>query len=967
MTLFRRREARVRSLGRGPWRPGRLSAIFAVVVGVVSMTVIPADIASAVEMPDLPEIARVNDKTIEEVNEILADATARVDATGRIFFVDRQPPAPSSASTPAAGPYPYAQTFTLHSRPGAQRTIYLDFNGETIQNTAWNGQFGAPAGPFFAEPFSIDGTATFSNSEQDVIQSVWQRVSEDFAPFDIDVTTQDPGAAAITRSGAADAVYGTRALVTDATEIAGTCGCGGIAYVGTFDEAANHAFYQPAFVFAPAQFDDAKNIAEGVSHEVGHNLGLHHDGRTAAGEEYYEGQGSWAPIMGGSYSRPISQWSKGEYTDASNAESDLDVIPGNGGPLLADDHGNTSAAATALGSGPSVTATGLITTDADIDVFKVDAAAGAATFSATPAPVSPNLDIQLQLRNSAGTILVTANPASATVNSDVASGLNASISTTLPTAGSYYLFVSGVGAGSAATTGYSGYASIGRYSLSGTVSSGGPTVSINDAPAVTEGPSGVNATATFTLTLSASSPSTVTVLAATANGTATAGSDYTAVSSVVSFPAGTTSKPFPVTVIGDATVEPTETFTVNLTTPVGVTLGDAQGVATITNDDVGPPVNNNFSAATIVSGLNGTINGTNVAATKEVSEPNHAGQTGGKSVWYRWTAPAAGSVTVDTFGSGFNTVLGIYTGTAVNALTPVASNDDSGGVQSKATFTATTNVVYRIAVDGKSAASGAVKLNWVQVPANNNFAAAAAPVGPNGTVTGTNVGANKEAGEPNHAGLPGGKSVWYRWTAPAAGAVTFDTFGSTFDTVLGVYTGTTVGALTPVTSNNDSGGLQSKVTFTATAGVTYRLAVDGNGAASGAITIHWLQKNDNFLAGTNLTGASGTINGTTVGATKEVGEPNHAGSPGGRSIWFKWTAPTTGTKTFDTMGSGYDTTLGVYTGTAVNALTLVANNDDISARDLDSRVTFPVTAGVTYRIAVDGYGGASGTVKLNWS
>ena len=107
---------------------------------------------------------------------------------------------------------------------------------------------------------------------------MWQRVSEDFAPFDIDVTTQDPGAAAITRSGTGDAVYGTRALVTDATEIASTCGCGGIAYIGTFDEASSHAFYQPAFVFAPAQFDDAKNIAEGVSHEVGHNLGLHHDG-----------------------------------------------------------------------------------------------------------------------------------------------------------------------------------------------------------------------------------------------------------------------------------------------------------------------------------------------------------------------------------------------------------------------------------------------------------------------------------------------------------------------------------------------------------------------------------------------------------------------------------------------------------------------------------------------------------------
>ncbi len=567
---------------------------------------------------------------------------------------------------------------------------------------------------------------------------------------------------------------------------------------------------------------------------MGHNLGLHHDGRTS-GEEYYEGQGSWAPIMGGSYGRPISQWSKGEYTDASNAESDLDVIPANGGTLLADDHGNTSAAATALGSGPSVTATGLITTDADVDVFKVDAAAGAATFSATPAPVSPNLDIQLQLRNSTGTILVTGNPASATVNSDVASGLNASISTTLPAAGSYYLFVSGVGAGSATTTGYSGYASIGRYSLSSTVASGGPTVSINDAPAVTEGPSGVNATATFTVALSAAAPSTVTVLASTANGTATARSDYTAASSVVSFPAGTTSKPFPVTVIGDATVEPNETFTVNLTTPVGVTLGDAQGVGTITNDDVGPPVNNNFSAATTVTGLNGTINGTNVATTKEVGSPTTPG---------RPAASRSGTGGRRRGRVGERRHLRQRLQHRPRDLHRHLGQRPHPGRQQRRQWRRPEQghlhrhqeVIYRIAVDGKAAASGSVKLNWVQVPPNNNFATAAAPAGPNGTIIGTNVGANKEAGEPNHAGVAGGKSVWYRWTAPAASAVPFDTFGSTFDTVLGVYTGTTVGALTPVTSNNDSGGPQSKVTFTATAGVTYRLAVDGNGATSGAIT-----------------------------------------------------------------------------------------------------------------------------------
>jgi hypothetical protein len=951
-----------------PRRRWRAPAALAVVVmAVASVLATGAGPASAQAVPqDIPELARINGKTADQIRQILADATARVDATGHIFFVERQPPAPSASATPQAGPYPYAQTFTLHSRPGSQRTIYLDFNGETISNTAWNGTYGAPAGSYYAEPFSIDANgATFSNAEQDVVQSVWQRVSEDYATFDVDVTTQDPGAAAIDRSGTGDQVYGTRALVTDATEIADTCGCGGIAYIGTFDDAATHARYQPAFVFAPAQFDDAKNIGEAVSHEVGHNLGLHHDGTSST--EYYEGQGSWAPIMGGSYSRPITQWSRGEYSGANNTELDLDVMVANGAPLLGDDHGNTTAAATALGSGPSVGATGLITTDADVDVFKVDAMAGSATFSATPAPVSPDLDIQLQLRNGAGSVLVTSNPASATVSVDVASGLSASISTTLATAGSYYLFVSGVGAGSPAATGYSGYASIGRYSLSGTVASGPtPTLSIDNAPAVNEGPSGVDTTATFTITLSAAAASTVTVVASTANGTATAGSDYTSASSTVSFSPGTTSRPFPVTVIGDATVEPTETFNVNLTGPSGATLADGQGVGTITNDDSAGPANDNLAAATTVSGLNGTVNGTSTAATKEPGEPNHAGVVGGRSVWFRWTAQDAGSVTFDTFGSGFDTVLGIYTGTAVNALTGVANNNDSGGPQSKATFTASKGATYQVAVDGVGAASGAVKLSWVQVPPNNSFAAAAVPAGANGTMSGTNVGADKEAGEPNHAGVVGGKSVWYRWNAPGAGAVTFDTFGSTFDTVLAVYTGNVVNGLTLVAGNNDSGGPQSKVSFSAAAGATYRLAVDGNGGASGAVTVHWLQNNNNFLAATNLTGASGTVTGSNVGATKETGEPDHAGFAGGTSVWFRWTAPTTGTKSFDTFGSSFDTLLGVYTGTAVNGLTVVASNDDTGGGQ-QSKVTFPVTAGVTYRIAVDGYGASTGTVKLNWA
>ena len=114
-----------------------------------------------------------------------------------------------------------------------------------------------------------------------------------------------------------------------------------------------------------------------------------------------------------------------------------------------------------------------------------------------------------------------------------------------------------------------------------------PTLSINDVT-VTEGNSGTT-TATFTVTLSAASASTVTASFATANGTATAGTDYVAQTGTLSFTAGQTTRPISITVNGDTTVEPNETFLVNLSSPSGATLADAQGQGTITNDDSTPP------------------------------------------------------------------------------------------------------------------------------------------------------------------------------------------------------------------------------------------------------------------------------------------------------------------------------------------------------------------------------------------
>jgi hypothetical protein len=130
----------------------------------------------------------------------------------------------------------------------------------------------------------------------------------------------------------------------------------------------------------------------------------------------------------------------------------------------------------------------------------------------------------------------------------------------------------------------------------------------------------------------------------------------------------------------------------------------------------------------------------------------------------------------------------------------------------------------------------------VTVPTNDNFGLAATISGGSGTTSGTNIRATKESGEPNHAGNAGGASIWYNWTAPASGSVTIDTIGSTPDTLLGVYTGSSVGSLTTIASDDDSGGNgASRVVFTASSGTTYRIAVDGFGGGMGNVTLNWNQ------------------------------------------------------------------------------------------------------------------------------
>jgi hypothetical protein len=183
----------------------------------------------------------------------------------------------------------------------------------------------------------------------------------------------------------------------------------------------------------------------------------------------------------------------------------------------------------------------------------------------------------------------------------------------------------------------------------------------------------------------------------------------------------------------------------------------------------------------------------------------------------------------------------VYTGSTIKTLDAVASNDDSipGIVWSRVSFNAVAGTVYQIAVDGFGGVVGPMVLN-LNPGANDAFLNCAPLLGSTGAITGTTTSATKEPGEPNHGGNAGGHSIWYCWTAPVTGPVSFDTAGSRFDTTLAVYQGSTIASLGLLGGNNNIDGfLTSRVSFNASAGLTYRIAIDGNNGASGIAMLHW--------------------------------------------------------------------------------------------------------------------------------
>jgi len=351
----------------------------------------------------------------------------------------------------------------LSSLPGANHTIYLDFDGHTTTGTAWNSYFNDAV--IQNQAYDIDGNpSSFSSTELARIVEAFNRVAEDFIPFNVNVTTVDPGVEALRKTGSTDTQWGVRVVITKNTEGIGTGG--GIAFVSSF----NWNTDTPAFVYTTT----GKTMGEAISHEVGHTLGLAHDGKGTM--EYYQGHGSgetgWAPIMGNSYYRNVTQWDNGGYAGSNNAgtnanygkgKDDLAVITTyNGFGYRSDDHGQSMTLATPLTvSGTSVSGKGIIEKNTDTDLFSFTTGGGFITIKVKPFTPGPNLDVRADIFDSTGRLVATSNPSTT---------LTASFSLNLP-AGKYFLRIDGVGRPATSSTdpGYSGHGSLGRYTITGNI------------------------------------------------------------------------------------------------------------------------------------------------------------------------------------------------------------------------------------------------------------------------------------------------------------------------------------------------------------------------------------------------------------------------------------------------------------------------------------------------------------------
>ncbi len=245
------------------------------------------------------------------------------------------------------------------------------------------------------------------------------------------------------------------------------------------------------------------------------------------------------------------------------------------------------------------------------------------------------------------------------------------------------------------------------------------------------------------------------------------------------------------------------------------------------------PFNDDFSERVTISALPVSVRSHTLHATSEPGEPAHASAAPEGTLWWSWTAPESGEAVAETNGSAFDTVLAVYSGSDLAALTSVAASDDTpGGVSSRVSFSAVAGTSYHFAVGGKGGATGAVVLTVGYLPSNDDFADAIRIYGSSLRVAGFNTVATSEEKEPSAAAEARRCSVWYKWTAPSSEYFSLSIFGYGFDAIGGIYTGTSLDALVPVDTASEFLFNEAAV-FEAKFGTTYYFQIDSTDGGAG--------------------------------------------------------------------------------------------------------------------------------------
>jgi hypothetical protein len=338
----------------------------------------------------------------------------------------------------------------LNSFPTTTATLFLDFDGHVTSGTPWQG-----GSTIISAPSTLTTTQVIE---------VFNRVAEDFRPFNINITTDSLVylAAPLNKRN--------RIIITPSS--AWAPGVGGLAYLNSFS--TNDDI--PCFVFTDRLGPNSgKMIAECCSHEAGHTLGLQHQSKydvsncAYPSQEYYSGLGGgqvgWSPIMGNSYYRNMTNWNNGQInTGCTNFEDNLSIITNtdNGFGYRTDDYNDNMNGSTTQLSGGNFSLNGIITTPTDVDAFKFvlnnnsNIILNVVPFNIGSNYIGANLDAKVELYNSSGTLLKTYDP------SDI---MAVNIDTVL-SGGTYYIKVDGTG-----NSNVGDYGSLGAYTIGGTISS----------------------------------------------------------------------------------------------------------------------------------------------------------------------------------------------------------------------------------------------------------------------------------------------------------------------------------------------------------------------------------------------------------------------------------------------------------------------------------------------------------------